>query len=356
MSISSRGVTRVLHVVEAAGGGVLSVIADAIRVLHSAFPGRFEFTIAYSGRGETPADLESSIEAKFVRMDLGRRLFSFEDLGSARILAALSRSFDAVHLHSSRAGFIGRLSRLFGGCVRVFYSPHCYAFHSEEFSSTKRVAIFLTECLLARVPGTTTIACGDSEFMSATRVGGPRVLVRNGYAAEVPAAPSVGDRARQLVVGSGRNALQKDPECFLEIARALGDVSAEFLWVGDLSGHPLSTGWLPRREATLTLQGADIFLMTSRWEGLPVAGLEAMAAGMPLVVRDSPGARDLVEDGVNGFLFSSAEEGADRLRLLLADRDLRGRMGCNSRWYLRERFSENNYLVLAGLYAGNEEN
>jgi glycosyltransferase involved in cell wall biosynthesis len=73
----------------------------------------------------------------------------------------------------------------------------------------------------------------------------------------------------------------------------------------------------------------DVFVLTSLWEGLPLAMIEAMAAGVPIVASRVDGVSEAVTDGVEGFLVppKDAEGFADRIRALLADEDLRKRMG-----------------------------
>jgi len=78
------------------------------------------------------------------------------------------------------------------------------------------------------------------------------------------------------------------------------------------------------------LEAADIFLMPSKWEGFGLAAVEAMNAGLPLVVSDVPGLREVVgQDGDCAFLVDpeKPEEIAAALRRLIEDPDLRARMG-----------------------------
>lgn len=75
---------------------------------------------------------------------------------------------------------------------------------------------------------------------------------------------------------------------------------------------------------------SSIYVMTSRYEGLPMVLLEAQALGLPIVSYTCPcGPRDIVSDGVNGYLVPEGreEEFAARLRLLMADEQLRRDMG-----------------------------
>ncbi|MDW9205970.1 glycosyltransferase [Escherichia coli] len=62
-------------------------------------------------------------------------------------------------------------------------------------------------------------------------------------------------------------------------------------------------GW--RKDIPDILSCSDVFVLPSRWEGMPLAILEAQATGLPCIVSDIPGNNNLVKDGVNGYLFES---------------------------------------------------
>ncbi len=78
---------------------------------------------------------------------------------------------------------------------------------------------------------------------------------------------------------------------------------------------------------------ADLFVLSSRFEGFPNVLLEAMASGVACLALDCPtGPSDLVRDGENGRLISlDPVDLADELALLMADTPLRARYGCNAR-------------------------
>ncbi len=89
--------------------------------------------------------------------------------------------------------------------------------------------------------------------------------------------------------------------------------------------------WLPgrRRDVPSLLAAADVFVLTSRWEGLPVSVLEAMALARPVVVTRAPGCIEVVRDGLTGFVVEQDDDQALARRLiqLLNDPELAGEMG-----------------------------
>ncbi|HEX5839486.1 MAG TPA: glycosyltransferase family 4 protein [Anaerolineales bacterium] len=90
-------------------------------------------------------------------------------------------------------------------------------------------------------------------------------------------------------------------------------------------------GW--QSDMPSALAKADIFCLPSYREGVPNALLEATACGLPIVTTDTPGCRDVVTHGVNGLLVpvKDAQAIADSLEVLLADPDLRKKMGSAGR-------------------------
>jgi glycosyltransferase involved in cell wall biosynthesis len=97
----------------------------------------------------------------------------------------------------------------------------------------------------------------------------------------------------------------------------------------------------------------DIFVMPSLWEGLSLAMLEAMAAGLPMVATDVGGARDVLGDGLRGVLVPPANACAlaQAIRDLLIDAGRRGTLADSGSTHVRENYSVAALSrQLAGLY------
>jgi glycosyltransferase involved in cell wall biosynthesis len=161
-----------------------------------------------------------------------------------------------------------------------------------------------------------------------------------------------------MMIGTaGRATAQKDPALFNAIAsRFIHDRDFRFVWIGDgelreqlTSPNIQVTGWLGKAEFTERITQLDIFLSTSRWEGLPLSTLHVMCAGKPLLLNDCVGNRDLVRRGANGFLFGSGDEAAERIRELASDHGKRRIMGEQSRTMVLSEFSVSG--MIAGYHA-----
>ncbi|NLT07660.1 MAG: glycosyltransferase family 4 protein [Solirubrobacterales bacterium] len=180
---------------------------------------------------------------------------------------------------------------------------------------------------------------------------GSVLAVPNGVPAELPQpAPPL---APGTVVGSlGRLTDQKDYAALVRVLPRLEGVTLAL--VGDGPQRPalerlaaelgvadrmLITGWV--EDARRHLPALDVFALPSRWEGMPLVILEAMHAGVPVVATDVGSVAEAVADGETGYVVAPGDGDAlaERLGRLVADGELRRRLGERARAVAAERFS-----------------
>lgn len=346
---------RILHITESLGAGVASFL---YLVTRSQIATGHEVILAHSVRPETvinQLDSQFSFLTKRIVVPMVTPLTFVKDFLSVWQLLKLIRATkpDIIHLHSSKAGALGRIAAWLLGCSnKVFYSPHGFSFLRQDVHEFKRYIFLKLERIAAKLGGT-LIACSMSEMtLAVRRVAHPRVkLVENATDLNEISASKGGADGVVNVLNAGRVCYQKAPWRFAKVANACLDLSANFLWVGEgdlvttlIEGSPQNlklTGWVTRNEVSKHLGMADIFLMPSLWEGMPMALIEAQAAGVPAVVSNSLGCDDVVEDGVTGFICSTDEDLCLRTRQLIIDTSLRKRMGANAAKMAGIRFSVN---------------
>jgi glycosyltransferase involved in cell wall biosynthesis len=342
---------KIVHIAEAFGGGVLSMLTYLAN--HAAAAG-VDVTVLHSIRPETPSDFATLFrpDVKLVHVDMVREVNVREDLRSLHALVRNLRDCKptAIHLHSSKAGVLGRIAaRIAAPNATVLYSPHGLSFLRCDVSRIKQFAYLSFERIAARIGGT-IVACSGSELGEINRKVRPKsaVLVENGVnVAEIPPRRTRDDR--KIVVGmSGRASFQKNHQAFVQLADALHGSDVEFLWIGgDAAEIPdsatrhavLCSGWVTRERALTLTSELDIYVQTSRWEGMPVALIEAQVAGIPAVVTNVVGNRDVVIHGVTGYVASTADEMVEYLTALRDDRQLREQMGEAARKRAIQRFS-----------------
>ncbi|MBA3734360.1 MAG: glycosyltransferase family 4 protein [Actinobacteria bacterium] len=128
----------------------------------------------------------------------------------------------------------------------------------------------------------------------------------------------------------------------LELVEAAHDLNLVVAGDGPLRGEiPDARGFVPHDELQQLYARAAVVACPSRREGFGVACLEAMAHGRPVVATGVGGLLDLVVDGETGIVVPPRDPGALRsaLQQLLADPELRRRLGAAGRERARERFS-----------------
>lgn len=115
-------------------------------------------------------------------------------------------------------------------------------------------------------------------------------------------------------------ALQKQPRLHLVV---VGDGSQRpdveaLAQAGGLRGHVTLTGAQPRQDVARIMQSCDLLVMSSAYEGMPIAALEALATGLPVVATAVGELPRLVHDGINGFLCAGQSAGSLCAALLQA--------------------------------------
>jgi glycosyltransferase involved in cell wall biosynthesis len=195
------------------------------------------------------------------------------------------------------------------------------------------------------------VSCSDREKGLNSFIGsqGQYVLIRYGINASEFAVSDLRNQARQSL-GIDQDELavgmvacfkpQKSPLDFVKIASAVKReiCGIKFIMVGDgqlrnkvcslirelgLQDKIILVGW--RRDIAFILSALDIFVLTSLWEGLPIAVLEAMAAGKPIVATDTGGISEVIENGKSGYLVKPKDSQAmqNRITELLRSRQKR---------------------------------
>jgi len=135
------------------------------------------------------------------------------------------------------------------------------------------------------------------------------------------------------------------------------DQMIEYLKAHDLVDRVIFTGGVP--DAYPLYRIADVLTFTSWLEGCPAAVIEAMAHGLPVVVRDLPGINDsIVIHGKTGFQFGSEQDYIATVHRLIREPDLRHRVGSAARRFVVNHFDvvdiAREYLKLYGVTVADE--
>lgn len=346
---------HIVHITEALGGGVLYLLHQLIKAQVEA---GFKVTLIHSFKRETPSHdvLEALFPAPIKRIvvPMMTNISPKADFQALRDIAKLLKESqaDVVHLHSSKAGVLGRLAARFIGLdAALFYSPHGFSFLKQDVSRLKRAIFFSIEVVAGLFGGKIIASCVTEGELASNVVGCRRVVVVENCT-DVPSViwPKLLHDAPVRVISAGRLCFQKAPWRFWKLSSTLFREKAKFYWVGDgelrkqLENDSTYqkiqiSGWVDREQLWREMYAADILVMTSLWEGMPLVLLDAQALGLPAVVTDVVGCRDVVQNGVTGFICQTDEELIEKTQLLIRDSSLRNKMSEAARTMAANRFS-----------------
>jgi glycosyltransferase involved in cell wall biosynthesis len=361
--------TAVLHVTQPCDGGVAGYVAAlaAEQVARG-----WSVAVACPGSGRLAADLA----------DQGVRRLAWHAarspgasvLGEARDLLGLLERFgpDVVHLHSSKAGLAGRLA--VKGMVPTVFQPHGWS-----WLAAARWMVPATvgwERLAARWTGMYVCVC-EAEAAEARARGlrGPFRVVRNGVDLKrfEPADDDDRRAARArlnlpprapLVVCVGRVTRQKGQDVLLAAwpAVLVASPHARLALVGDgdlleslrRSAPPGVLFAGPVTDPRPWYAAADLVVLPSRWEGLPLTLLEALAVGRSVVGSDIPAIAEALPRGAGavtpaGDARALAEAITHRIRI---PELIRAEGVAGARYAAAEADVQRSYDLLAALTAG----
>jgi glycosyltransferase involved in cell wall biosynthesis len=253
-------------------------------------------------------------------------------------------NIDIVHTHSSKAGIIGRCAAAFAGTRAICHTVHGWSFNDRQFPALRSLYALFEKCAGAVTRRLIVVSENDMARGLARGIGRRMdySLIRYGIdRAKFFRRPSrERDHAVPVIGTVACLKPQKAPDDFVRCAsfvcRDFPD--AQFLIAGDgivrteltrlihrlgLGRNVILCGW--RRDIPGFLASLDIFCLTSLWEGLPIAVLEAMAASVPIVCTDTGGIKELINHGQNGFIVprGAMEEMASVITGLLRDKQSR---------------------------------
>lgn len=306
---------KILFVVEAMGGGIFTYIVDLANDLANIY----DMYIAYGVRPQTPENYKDYFDEciHLIKVKNFTRSITFiRDFKAMIEIRRIAKEVkpDIIHLHSSKAGVIGRI--VFNGKdIPVFYTPHGYSFLMENYKLGKRAIFKATETVMAKRK-CTTISCSYGEHQETLKLTKRAIYINNGINTDI--LDKMLEKVEKVehpftVFTLGRICYQKNPKLFNEIAEVMPDT--HFLWIGEgelrdeLKSRNIEiTGWIERTEALKRCINADVFLLTSLWEGLPISLLESMYMKKLCVVSDVIGNHDVIRNGENGFVCRTVDE------------------------------------------------
>jgi glycosyltransferase involved in cell wall biosynthesis len=282
----------------------------------------YDVTVAYSPRrgleSQAAAARYAASGAQVHSVSMWRSPEPCSDLVALVRLYRLMRRgrFQLVHCHSSKAGVLGRTAARLAGLPVVVYSPHGFAFEGARLGMTARI-IRRIEAMCGA--WTNCICCLSAhEAAQARALGIPpeRIEIIPNGVRTVGGQMRTPHRTPPLRIGTaGRTVRQKGQDTLIR-ALACGRTRWPPL-VLEVAGEGPGTRRLQRLARRLGvqvnflgrlarieewLQTLDLFVLASRWEGMPLALLEAMSLGVPVVATCVGGVPEMLDRGAAGLL------------------------------------------------------
>ena len=319
---------KIVHVMECFAGGTFNFLVDLTNELSNE-----EHIVIYgTNRENTPKNFKDLFNknVKFIEWKTAQRemkpLKDIKALWELYMILKKINDIDIIHLHSSKAGFLGRIvSFLLGKSKKTIYTPHAISFLRLDVSPKKR-KIFIWMEKFASFFGGKIVACSQSE-KEAIEEQGNVTFINNGIKPlKIEKKENISNKI--TIISVGRLSIQKNPKLFNDVAlEFIDNPDIQFIWCGDgelkselTSPNIKCTGWIERKKLENYLANADIYLSTSLWEGLPLSVLEAMSIGLPVVLSDCVGNRDLIEN--KGFLYKDKQKATKIINNYIKNRKL----------------------------------
>jgi glycosyltransferase involved in cell wall biosynthesis len=341
---------RILIVSQATVDGVAVCVRDLVQAATGA---GYQVTVACPEAGHLSAWVRQR-GAAWERLEMRRRPHP-SDIMAVMRLRRLARTHDLVHLHSSKAGVAGRLAVASLGPRRppVVFTPHGWSWLvggwlAPLYRWTERVVLPLATAVVAvsaeeRADGQAILGARAARIVVNPNGVDPRRFSPEGPVAERSDAP--------LVVFVGRLCHQRAPDVAVAALALMRTPSARLRLVGDgedraaveelvtalgLDGRVEFSGFRP--EPAPDLRAADVVVIPSRYDGMALVLLEAMACGAAIVATRVPGASALGEAG-QLVPVEDPRSLAEAVDALLADPQRRQRLGAAARAQVAENYS-----------------
>ena len=356
---TSKKKLRILHTIRQGkiGGGETHVL----ELTKNLDPERYDSVVLAFTDGEMIAALrQAGIPCYVIATD---RAFDFSIWQKVKRLVT-DLDIDIIHAHGTRACSNSfRTAR--GLNIPVIYTVHGWSFHPGLNRLVYKLRVRSEAFLTRRVAR--TINVGEDDQADGVHKFGlsNSVVIHNGIDLhkfdrdydKQEIRGSLGIDTDTLVIGMvARLTYQKDPETFIAAAARVlqSEKNVCFLVVGDgelkisleeqarklnIQRQVIFTGY--RTDIPQLLSVMDIYCLPSRWEGLPIGLLEAMASGLCVITTAVNGAKEIIKDGENGYIFNIGDSAdlANKISSLLQDGNLRAKLSVEARKTVAEKFT-----------------
>ena len=312
-------------------------------------PAIVELYMAYPEVGDPYADLwknKSNIKGTCF---IPYRKFSIKTLFRLKKFIKQNK-IDIVHSHGNGAGLYSRILKILGCKVKVVHTFHGITVNYSSF--LKKIANQVSGFILR--PFTNRfILVGKGELELGEKIGvlndTRSSVIYNGIETPLEVIKKTNNAIN--IVTLSRFDYQKNMDLAYEIASKLkSHKEICFIWVGDGDDMERLKNQADKENLNIKFIGfskepmkylaeADLYLSTSRFEGLPYALIEASSMSLPIIATNVIGNNECVDDGETGYLFDTCEEAVDKIEYLVSDKSKIDEMSHKSREFFCANFT-----------------
>ena len=309
-------------------------------------------------------------EIKHYELTIQRQINILKDLFAIIKMVEIIRKEkpNLIHAHSAKAGAIARIAALFFD-VKILYTPHAFSFLSTNNYLKKKIFVFIERML--KTNKTILLATSKSERDLAINVVGfspSKVIVLNNAINPIKTQISISNKIKHknYICTIGRPSYQKNTEMLIEVFSLVqkqhNKIHLYIIGAGEYSPNLnkinsliIQKGlldkitilpWINREEAMAILKNSQLYVSTSRYEGMPYAVIESLCLKTPCVLTNCDGNRDLIVHNKTGYLINDMDqhEMSKKICSLIEDKDKLIEFGKNGHRYYQKNHLLSNYI------------
>ena len=309
-------------------GGAQTVVANLSNSLSQKHK---VIVIANNGNGGLWDMLDSSI-VQIKCKSLKREISPLNDIKTVLFFKKIEREYkpDIIHLHSSKAGLLGRLAF---SSKKIVYTVH--GFDSIRLAYRKFLPLekMMQYCCKAVVG----VSQYDVRNLKSEGIDRNVHCVYNGIklnsAESSNALPDLSKYSKKILC-IARLSPQKNHELFLYLAESIPNYA--FIWIGnqyDMNNVPHNSFFLGNiPNASTYYRDVDLCLLPSNYEGLPMTIIEAMSFGKPVVASNVGGISEIVKNGINGYVSeNTVQDFSKHIEMVFSDESHYNKLSRNSK-------------------------
>ncbi|CAD7811339.1 O-antigen biosynthesis glycosyltransferase WbnH [Chryseobacterium aquaeductus] len=310
---------KILHVITRSDlGGAQSVVINLANTM--CFD--HDITVVAGENGPMWNALDDRITKIQIR-EIVREVSFFKDTTAFLKLKELYSSLnpDVVHLHSSKIGVLGRLAF---PKSKIVYSIHGF----DSIRIAHRKFLPLEKLLKNRCKAIVLASDYDKRNIIDEGIINNLHVVYNGVCRpqmETDLSIEKLELYDKVVMCIARISPQKRFDSFLEIARLLPKYA--FVWIGadkkytNLPSNVFCLESMPNAKRYIQL--ADIFVLPTNYEGVPIVIIDALSYGKPVVASEVGGISEIVRNGINGYVLeNNSDSFAEKIKYILENKDV----------------------------------